>query len=340
MNILKLITAAAAFAFLSLPVMAQQQPVPQWLGSLGSLGTVFGCNTADPLCAPFQGGQEAQAVFAAVGNYTDDTPGKLNSSFMGTAYATGSAGSAGATGNGIALGPHSLVWGFNGVSTVGADGASAVAQELQVQMMARGRGYAQILEFGDNGVPGAVAYQIMRDLGNGVGGGGGDNAPDYGIMISGDNYTPVNPHGTLIGVTGNRLTAAYGIDLRGGYFVSSAFASPNFNVSGSGAVTAASYGTVSDRRLKHDVQPLDFDALTTLQRLHPVQWRWNDSDKPDVGFVAQQEQADLGPLAEQVHAVLPGKIWARDDTKLVPLLVAAIQELSREVEDLKQQKLK
>lgn len=58
----------------------------------------------------------------------------------------------------------------------------------------------------------------------------------------------------------------------------------------SGTVTAQGFHAMSDMRLKHNILPLDIDAVAILDQLNIVQFKW-DSDpqgRPQIGVIAQQ----------------------------------------------------
>jgi len=122
--------------------------------------------------------------------------------------------------------------------------------------------------------------------------------------------------------------------------------------------SSTSYNTSSDYRLKEDIKPVE-NALERLQNLKPVNFAWKvDGSRVD-GFIAH-ELADVIPSAvsgekdatEEVEitpAILDeeGNIIEEavietvdvyqgiDQSKIVPLLVAAMQELKAEIELLK-----
>jgi hypothetical protein len=97
------------------------------------------------------------------------------------------------------------------------------------------------------------------------------------------------------------------------------------------------YGTVSDYRLKENVQPI-LNALTRIAALKPSTYKWKDSGTDGEGFIAH-ELASVVPFAVvgQKDAVNEdGSIKAQqiDLSKVVPILVAAIQELTSRVQTL------
>jgi hypothetical protein len=93
--------------------------------------------------------------------------------------------------------------------------------------------------------------------------------------------------------------------------------------------TNTAYNTSSDAILKDNVQDSG-DAGAILDALKVRQWDWKSSGAHEnFGFVAQEEH-EVAPFA-----VTPGdkdRYWARDDSKLVPLLVKEIQSLRRRLE--------
>jgi hypothetical protein len=107
---------------------------------------------------------------------------------------------------------------------------------------------------------------------------------------------------------------------------------------GSGTLMCDSNGDVyssSDVRLKDDVRPF-VDGLEVLRSLTPIRFRWakesglNTSDC-NIGFSAQDVQAVM-PAAVGVGA--SGKL-SLDDRAIVAAAVNAIQELDRQLAELK-----
>ena len=101
----------------------------------------------------------------------------------------------------------------------------------------------------------------------------------------------------------------------------------------------------SDGRFKTDVQPVR-EGLAAVNALQPVQFKWkkhpvhNFIDGTDVGFIAQDVRAALagrdytGAVVTQ-NGSGDSEFLGMADSKLIPLLVAAVQELSAEVNALK-----
>jgi hypothetical protein len=103
--------------------------------------------------------------------------------------------------------------------------------------------------------------------------------------------------------------------------------------------SATAYNTSSDYRLKQDAEPIG-DALTRLQELNPIRFAWKSDPSYKVdGFLAHEAQqvvpecvtGEKDGLDENGQPTYQGI----DQSKLVPLLVAAVQELAAEVAALK-----
>ena len=92
------------------------------------------------------------------------------------------------------------------------------------------------------------------------------------------------------------------------------------------------YGTSSDYRLKKDVQPIT-DALARIQLLNPVKYKWKCDDSDGEGFIAHelQEIIPSSVIGEKDGEEMQGV----DYSKIVPILVKAIQEQQAQIEALK-----
>ena len=100
-------------------------------------------------------------------------------------------------------------------------------------------------------------------------------------------------------------------------------------ITASGDITA--FGTVSDITLKENIQPIE-NALDKVSKIRGV--TFNYIDKPDVrvpGVIAQELQE---VLPEAVYETENGKLAVRYDNTIA-LLLEAIKELKKEVEELK-----
>jgi hypothetical protein len=114
--------------------------------------------------------------------------------------------------------------------------------------------------------------------------------------------------------------------------------SPNGAFNATGAVktgsittngTTTSYNTTSDYRLKEDVVPMS-GALAKIAALNPVTYKWKSNGSAAQGFIAHELQAVVpDAVVGEKDAVDDGGkplYQGIDQSKLVPLLTAALQE--------------
>lgn len=133
----------------------------------------------------------------------------------------------------------------------------------------------------------------------------------------------------------------YGITLRPVTNTATAIAFYNAAgaIIGSVAVTATAtvYNTSSDYRLKENVVPMT-GALERISKLNPVTYRWKSDHSIGEGFIAHQLQ-EVIELAVTGEKDDPTRYQAIDNSKIVPVLTAAIKELRELVLELKQEVL-
>jgi hypothetical protein len=101
--------------------------------------------------------------------------------------------------------------------------------------------------------------------------------------------------------------------------------------------TSTTFSTTSDYRLKESVQPL-IGGLARINNLKPSTYKWKADGSNSEGFIAH-ELAEVVPAAvtgqkDAVNADGSIKPQGVDLSKLVPILVAAIQELTARVQTL------
>ena len=82
----------------------------------------------------------------------------------------------------------------------------------------------------------------------------------------------------------------------------------------------------SDRRLKRDIETIDF-GIAEILKINPVQYNWKDkADKP---------HKSLGVIAQEIQRIIPNVVQIGNDaeqtlsvsyTELIPVLIKAIQE--------------
>lgn len=172
-------------------------------------------------------------------------------------------------------------------------------------------------------------------------------SPNY-TMFSGSN-------------SGSNPTMFVGANGASGYLVNFYYGGASVgNITTNGSATA--YSTASDYRLKTDAQPMT-GASARVQALNPVNFEWiADGTRVD-GFLAHEaqevapeavtgtkdamrdEEYEVTPavLDDEGNEVTPAVMGTRsvpdyqgiDQSKLVPLLTAALQEALTEIADLK-----
>jgi trimeric autotransporter adhesin len=97
--------------------------------------------------------------------------------------------------------------------------------------------------------------------------------------------------------------------------------------------------TISDQRLKEDVQTID-NALDKVCNLRGVSYTWNNGSRKgqkDLGLIAQEVEQVLPELVrEKEMPMIDGGIYKTVDyEKIVGVLIEAVKELKAEVESLK-----
>jgi hypothetical protein len=106
-----------------------------------------------------------------------------------------------------------------------------------------------------------------------------------------------------------------------------------------GDITANSVAGTSDRRFKTNIRPVE-NAIDKVKALRGVYFNWNQKDFPEKDFGTQNE---LGFIAQEVEQIVP-EIVVKEKTKeeyrsvkydkLVALLVEAIKEQQKQIEQL------
>jgi len=106
------------------------------------------------------------------------------------------------------------------------------------------------------------------------------------------------------------------------------------NIHCGGSITAISYITGSDKRLKYDIKDIP-DSLDTLKQITPKSYKLIKTGETKNGFIAQD-------LVESGLEYLVSKqagedaMMSVDYNSIVGLLVGAVKSLTKEVEDLKE----
>lgn len=107
--------------------------------------------------------------------------------------------------------------------------------------------------------------------------------------------------------------------------------SPNLNVEGD---VVSFYS--SDKRLKNDISSLN-NCLPKILKLEPISFEWNDKQNAYKG-------KDIGLIAQQVKEIAPEIVTERKNgylamkyEKVIPLLVGAIQDQQKIIEEMREE---
>ena len=110
---------------------------------------------------------------------------------------------------------------------------------------------------------------------------------------------------------------------------------------GSGGVSllngATAWSARSDIRLKRDIEPIDM-AVEKMMELNPVLFNYNKDEETQerrFGFIAQEVREIFPQLVREVKIPDEDAYLSLETTSMIPYLVKAIQELKKEIEELK-----
>ncbi|MBK8292626.1 MAG: tail fiber domain-containing protein [Flammeovirgaceae bacterium] len=103
----------------------------------------------------------------------------------------------------------------------------------------------------------------------------------------------------------------------------------NLNGNGATLTVAGAWTSTSDRTKKHNITNINY-GLSEILKLRAVSYKWNGTDQPDFGFIAQE-----------VKDVLPEIVYGEEGQMSISygqvsaVLVKAVQEQQKEIEELK-----
>jgi hypothetical protein len=106
-----------------------------------------------------------------------------------------------------------------------------------------------------------------------------------------------------------------------------------FNPS-NGTLTSTDYNSLSDRRLKENINDIkvDYDMLNSIRS---VSFDWKDSGKSAYGFIAQEIEEIMPEIVNENEETSYKSV---SYTQLIPHLLEAIKDLKRQVDELKEKK--
>lgn len=160
----------------------------------------------------------------------------------------------------------------------------------------------------------------------------GESVERIGVAGFSGNYVGVWGQGPDAGVLGQGAqVGVWGRSTGGGY---AGYFEQRIKVFGNIEYTGVLVPPPSDARLKHDIQALP-EGLAAVLALRPLKYAWNETPSwEDAGHLHN------GFLAQEVQEVLPSAVYDVDGTlrlsydELIPVLVNAIQEQQRLIEEL------
>jgi len=150
-------------------------------------------------------------------------------------------------------------------------------------------------------------------------------------------------HPYSIGINGGTLWYSVPTGASHNWFVNgtATMSLSSTNLITSGDITA--FGSVSDERLKEQVLALpSLESKTIIDQMRPVKYKWKSEvfnheyrGKDDIGFIAQEIE-ELIPEAVKSVMIQGEEYKTIKYERILPILVGAIQTLSREVKELKE----
>ena len=97
----------------------------------------------------------------------------------------------------------------------------------------------------------------------------------------------------------------------------------------------------SDRRLKENIQPIE-NALCKVIGVSGNTFDWKSLSKEEIQTIHGNTGRDVGVIAQEIESILPEAVTTRDNgykavnyEKIVPLLIEAIKEQQKQIDELK-----
>ena len=121
------------------------------------------------------------------------------------------------------------------------------------------------------------------------------------------------------------------------------------NVKTTGTMTAASYATSSDSRLKTDIADLSDKTSHLIYNLRPVSYKFNSTDTIHFRYAADAQElknTHYGLIAQEVKELYPNLVYENkvdgymsiNYIELIPLLISTIQEQNERLSVLENEK--
>jgi hypothetical protein len=151
-------------------------------------------------------------------------------------------------------------------------------------------------------------------------------AGSYITYSSGTTYNGSSP--ITIGVAGTTINTANTLVARNGSGDFTAGTINCSNLTATFSVTAADINSTSDINLKTNIQTVE-NALDTVSQLRGVSFDWKENGKGSYGVIAQELEEILPELVKN------GDVKSVNYNGIVGVLIEAIKDLKREIEELK-----
>jgi hypothetical protein len=100
------------------------------------------------------------------------------------------------------------------------------------------------------------------------------------------------------------------------------------DINSSGIITAIDFNSTSDLNLKYNVETVE-NALDTVNSLRGVSFNWKEDDRKSYGVIAQELEKVLPDLVSN------GEIKTVNYNGIIGVLIEAVKELKKEIEELK-----
>ena len=232
-----------------------------------------------------------------------------------------------------------------------------------------GSGHCNTISSNRSAIVGGINNTISSDYQeNNFIGGGNNNCIGYGaegVIVGGLNNT-INPgqgnnYNGILGGNGNTIgngrtntfIIGSGLTATTNYttYMNNATVACHLQVGGTttmntttGRIDATNdviaYAT-SDRRLKENIQPIK-NALCKVVGVSGNTFDWKPLSKEEIQTIHGNTGKDVGVIAQEIEAILPEAVTTRDSgykavnyEKIVPLLIEAIKEQQKQIDELK-----
>jgi len=156
----------------------------------------------------------------------------------------------------------------------------------------------------------------------------------YGSTYSGGSVLSVGANGTAYHHSHTvGINAGSGSDIKFG-----AGGTEKFRMESDGDFHASNdvvaYSTTpSDKKLKTNVKDINY-GLDTIMKLNPKQYDWKKDNRHDIGFIAQEVEEVIPEIVKDKEW-FDDKIKTLDYEKLTAVLIKAVQEQQKQIEELK-----